>query len=103
MRIKTFRLLNHRIKVEYKKRIIAPDGSCPYGICYVEKNKIEIATHSPSTGEPLPEDFIQHTLWHEIGHLLMALMNKNDLFADEAFVDGLGSLLAQLDNTRKNA
>lgn len=101
MRIKSFQLLNHKIKVRYKKRIICPDGSSPYGVTYVEKNLIEIATHSPSSGEHLPEDFIEHTTYHELGHFMMALMGRNELFSDENFVDLFGSLLAQFLKTRK--
>lgn len=101
MKIKSFRLMGHLIKVNYVKRIIAPDGSHPYGICYVEQNKIEIATHSPSAGDKLPDDFLSHTFHHELAHMLMALMNRHDLFADENFVDGLGGLLAQYDSTKK--
>lgn len=101
MRIKRFRLLGHTIKVSYVKRILAPDGSSPYGICYVEKNKLEIATHSPSTGEKLPDDFINHTFHHELAHMLMALMNQNELFQNETFIDNLGGLLAQYEATKK--
>jgi len=101
MRVKSFNLLGHLIKVSYVKRINAPDGSHPYGICYVEQNKIEVATHSPSNGEKLPEDFLNHTFYHELSHMLMALMNKSDLFADETFIDNLGGLLAQYQTTKK--
>jgi hypothetical protein len=101
MRVKSFKLLGHRIKVFYVKRIFAPDGTSPYGICYVERNRIEVSTHSPSDGQALPEDFIHHTFCHELSHILMALMSKNDLYADEVFIDGLGGLLAQYESTKK--
>ena len=101
MRVKSFSLMGHLIKVFHVKRITAPDGSHPYGICYVEQNKIEIATHSPSNGERLPDDFLNHTFHHELGHMLMALMSRHDLFADETFIDQLGGLLAQYDSTKK--
>jgi len=81
--------------------ITAPDGTHPYGICYVEKNLLEVATHSPSNGEKLPDDFLSHTFYHELSHMIMALMNRNDLFADETFIDALGGLLAQYDSTKK--
>jgi len=101
MRVKKFKLLGHDIKVNYVRKITAPDGSHPYGICYVEKNLLEVSTHSPSNGEKLPDDFLSHTFFHELSHMLMALMNRHDLFADEDFVDMLGGLLAQYDSTKK--
>ncbi len=101
MRIKTFKLLGHKIKVSYVKRIMLPDGSTPYGVYYSEQNKIVVATHSPNNNEPLPEEFIRHTFFHELSHAMMLLMNRHELYQDECFVDNLGGLLAQFYDTHK--
>jgi hypothetical protein len=93
--------MGHKIKVQYVKKIIAPDGSNPYGICYVERNLIQVCTKSPSTNHDLPEEFVNHTFYHELSHFLMALMSKNELFQDETFIDGLGGLLAQFNQTKR--
>jgi len=101
MRVKKFSLFGHNITVNYTKLINAPDGTHPYGICYVEKNLIEVATHSPSLHCPLHADFITQTFFHELSHMYMALMGKHDLFADEMFVDQLGCLMAQFEATKR--
>ena len=101
MRVKKFRLFGHNITVNYLKLITAPDGTHPYGICYVEKNLIEVATHSPSLKCPLHPDFIKQVFYHELSHMYMAMLSKNDLFSDEIFIDQLGCLMAQFEATRK--
>lgn len=101
MKIKQFKLLGHNFKVYYMKRIHLPDGTTPYGAYFPDLNKIAIATHSPTNGEVLPQEFIDHTFYHELSHAMMFLMSKQDLFQDEAFIDQLGGLLAQFNATKK--
>lgn len=101
MKIKSFKLMGHKFTVKYVKRIETSDGSHPYGIYYPEKNLIEIATHSNDDNQKFPQDFIDHTFYHELSHALMLLVNKPVLFHDEDFIDLLGGLLAQFQGTKK--
>lgn len=101
MRTKSFQLLGHNFKVYYLKRIDLPDGTTPYGAYFPELNKMVVATHSPTSGEKLPEEFIQHSLYHEIAHAMMFLLGKHRLFRDEVFIDGLGGLMAQYMSSKK--
>jgi hypothetical protein len=88
-RIRAFDLKGYHIKVCYRKRVYGNEGDRVYGTCDYEKNLILIATHSPTTNEPLTKDMMDHSLEHEKLHFILFLSNRHDLNEDDDFVDGL--------------
>jgi hypothetical protein len=100
MRIKSFQLGSHKIKVKYVKSLIdfSTDSEI-FGRANAKTNILEVATHIG--GEPLAEDVITHSLYHELAHFMMILMNQWDLNLNEAFIDSLGGFIAQFDKTKK--
>jgi hypothetical protein len=93
-RIKSFKLGSHNIKVQYKSNVIGPDGYPVLGLSEFLNNRIYVATSFQ--GKAIAEEVVEHTLYHEVSHFMMYLMNKQELNQDEAFVDVLGGLIAQL-------
>lgn len=99
-RFKSFQLGSHTIKVKYVKKLISPEnGKEILGLCSPLTNTITVSTHF--NGEPISEDSIQHSFFHELGHYLMLVMNKLELYEDENFVDSLGMFIAQFYKTSK--
>jgi hypothetical protein len=43
-----------------------------------------------------PRTQLRHSFWHEVSHAILDLMGQAKLSANEAFVDQMGGLLAQM-------
>lgn len=99
MRIKKFQLGGHDISVKYVKTVHCPSQGELFGRADPKNNVIEISTHL--NGAPLSEDVITHTLFHELSHMMMILMNEFELNANEKFIDVLGMLLHQFHKTKR--
>ena len=99
MRIKSFKLGGHTLKVKYVKTVRDESGTEIFGNCNPMTNEIRIATHM--NGTKLAEDVMMHSLAHERVHYMLILMNQAELNANEAFVDVLGMFLHQYDETKK--
>lgn len=100
MRIKTFKLGGHTIKVKYVKTVRCNEsGQEIFGNCNPMTNEFHIATHI--NGTKLNEDVIRHSLAHERVHYMMILMNLPELNNNEQFVDLMGMFLHQYDETKK--
>lgn len=94
MRIKTFNLGSHTIKVKYEPNLVDPDNGAPvYGLADPKTNIIQVSTHMAKTD--ICEDVIFHSAMHEMTHMILMLMNEFDLNANEKFVDTLGGYIAQ--------
>ena len=98
-RFKTLSLGSHSIQIVYKKTVLSPDGAPVLGISEFLHNTIEISTEFQ--GKKLAEEVITHTLFHEIVHFILHLMNCNELNENEAFVDQVGGHIAQVMKTLK--
>lgn len=97
MRIRKLQLHTHKIKVTYRKRVLDPETSEPLmGLAEPNLSRIAVATHCPNTGEPLPEGNIRHNLYHEVAHYMFYLSGRIDLYEDEALVDLVGGMIAQV-------
>lgn len=89
---KQFQLLNHRITV----RVLA-QGEWPakyadaVGVWDNNKNEILLLKQ--------PRTLLRHTFWHETTHALLDMTGHTKLSASESFVDSLGGLLAQLNDS----
>lgn len=94
MRIKSFDLYNHKVKVIYQKKI---RGKL-LGNCDPNTHKIWVATHSID-GTPLPDSAIDHNLKHEIVHYWFKMLGRDDLYLDEILVDGLAGMICQYEAT----
>ena len=100
MRIKSFKLGGHTIKVKYVKTVRDHEtGAEIFGNCNPMTNEIHIATYL--NGTKLAEDVIKHSLAHERVHYMLMLMNLSDLNSNEPFVDMMGMFLHQYDETKK--
>ena len=100
MRIKSFKLGGHDIKVVYTKTVRDKEtGAEIFGNCNPMTNEIYIATHL--NGHKLAEDVMAHTLSHERVHYMLILLNLSDLNSNEQFVDMMGMFLHQYDKTKK--
>jgi hypothetical protein len=99
MRIKSFKLGGHNIKVKYVKTIKDTDGGELMGQCNPMTNECLIATSL--NGTVLAEDVIKHSLAHERVHFMLILLNLADLNNNEPFVDMMGMFLHQYDETKK--
>jgi hypothetical protein len=100
MRVKTFKLGGHTIKVKYVKTVRDHEtGAEIFGNCNPMTNEFHIATHM--NGTKLAEDVIRHSLAHERIHYMLILLNLPDLNSNEPFVDMMGMFLHQYDETKR--
>jgi hypothetical protein len=100
MRVTSFKLGGHTIKVRYLDKVHDPeDNSEILGLCNPMINEIFIATSIKNT--KLSEDVIRHSLQHELVHFILKLMNQGDLDSNETFVDMFGMFLHQFEETKK--
>jgi len=99
MRIKSFQIGGHTITIKYLKAIQDSDGRNLFGICNPKTDTIHIATIMD--GEPIAEDVIVHSVYHEIAHYFMITMYEHKLNANEKFIDNLGMHLHQFMKTKK--
>lgn len=58
------------------------------------QNESEVLIDSSLTGDQL-----WHTYYHEIVHVILGSLGRNDLNVDEAFVDAFAGLLYQIQKT----
>lgn len=92
---KSFKLFGTTIKVEWDNMRLNDKGK--YGESAYSLAKISLAD---TIGlEPLSEDVILDTFYHEKVHMILNSMNKDDLSSDEEFVDVFAKLLRQSDST----
>lgn len=87
----TFSLLG----LEYSVQIVSiedwkepEDGVSVVGTFNPQDSSIIIKEQSPQQ--------MVHTFFHELSHVIMLAIGKDDLYADEGFVDLLGSMLQQV-------
>jgi hypothetical protein len=100
MRLKSYSLGGHKIKIEYKESVADPQtGELVLGLTEPLQNKISVSTHW--NGSPMAEEAIEHTMWHEIVHFILTIMGEVELNGNEKFVDSFGSYLHQIDKTKK--
>lgn len=100
MRIKSFKLGGHTIKVKYVKTVRCHEtGEEIMGNCNPMTNEIKVATWL--NGTELAEDVVKHSLAHERVHFMLILLNLAELNNNEPFVDMMGMFLHQYDETKK--
>lgn len=95
MRVKSFCLYNHKVKVSYVKAI----RGRLLGNCDVNLMKLSVAT--TENKQAIPDSSIEHTRWHEQVHLMFKMLGRDELYQDEALVDGLAGMLAQYEGSKK--
>jgi hypothetical protein len=95
MRIKSFNCLGHKVKIKYVKRL--PGGFL--GDCEPDRHLIKVVTHK--NGKPLPDSTVQHSRHHEQAHYFMKLLGRDDLYEDEAFIDSLGAMMHQYEESKE--
>jgi hypothetical protein len=100
MRVRSFQLLNHTIKITYPRSILH-EGERILGDCLPDTGKLKVATIAPADGGQIPSSNIEHNRWHEQVHLMFKLAGRDDLYEDEILVDTLAGYLAQYEATAK--
>ena len=98
VKIKSFDLGGHKIKVKYLKAIIF-NGREMFGLANPKTNEIQIAL--TMGGQKIDESVIEHTICHELTHMILMLMYEFDLNDNEKFVDNFGLFLHQFLKTKK--
>jgi hypothetical protein len=69
-----------------------------HGDCCKEKAQIRLFLD-----ERASEDLTTHTFFHELVHALLYATTKPELSSDEEFVDSLGAVLHQYEQTKKGS
>lgn len=98
MRIKKFSLGGHDIKIIYVKSLRQEEREI-FGQADPKTNTIKIAT--TLNGVELVSDVLEHTLHHELAHMMLILMNESELNANEQFVDVLGMFMHQFNKSKR--
>lgn len=99
-KIKSFEIGSYQVQVLYQKKVIDPaTGDSISGLCDVTGGRIFIATHTE--GEKNSNDYLFHSVCHELSHFIMELMGQKKLYKDEKFIDGLGLHIAQFYKSAK--
>jgi hypothetical protein len=88
-RVRSFRLLNHIIRIRYPRSITCPDKGPLRGDCLPDECLLKVSTSD------IPDSTIEHTRWHEQVHLMLYMAGREDLYEDEVLVDTLAGYLAQ--------
>lgn len=89
---KSFKLLDHTIKVRWHDDLLEKAGA--YGLWVQHELTIYIDSSTPTS-------LMAHTLWHEISHAVLDLTGHSKLSSNERFVDCIGGALAQVVRTLK--
>jgi hypothetical protein len=101
MKVRSFKQLNHLVKVTYRKKITCPEKGALMGDCDPDMGKIQVSLIAPASGQYAPPEILEHNRWHEQVHYMFQLLNRGDLYEDETLVDNLAGLLAQYEATAK--
>lgn len=94
MRIKSFMVGPHKVKIYYRQTVKHPDGEVVMGYCDYNTNQLYVSTKYK--GKVLSESSILHNTLHEAMHLTTYLMGYQDLTKNEDFIDLLACFLAQI-------
>jgi predicted SprT family Zn-dependent metalloprotease len=92
-----FKMQNHTIKVEINNEKCEDREAL--GLADYNVNKIYLATKSQ--GVNVSKSIIEHSFCHELAHYLLNALGEKEKNEDEAYVDLLGGLLAQVLSTMK--
>ncbi len=96
MKIPTsFKLFGTTINIEWDNKRLNDKRN--YGEASYGQSKIFLSTTQEL--EPLSEDKIMDTFYHEKVHIILNMMNERELSENEKFVDVFGKLLRQSDET----
>ena len=87
-----FQLLNHRISVRVLTKSEWPEQYAD-AVGVWDNARCEILLLKQ------PRTLLRHTFWHEATHALLDMTGHTKLSASESFVDSLGGLLAQLNDS----
>ena len=89
-----FQLLGQEIEVVFDDELYFKEAQNRLGLCDFDNNIIYIQPDSSII--PRPETQIEHTYLHELTHMILIAIGKNELASDESFVDMFAGLLLQI-------
>lgn len=95
-KFKKIKLGSHTISIKYEKTVFNSEGEPVLGESDFLSNTIKISTEFGP--KKIHEQVIQHTLFHEITHFILYLMNQHELNGNETFVDIMGEFWSQTFN-----
>lgn len=90
----SLKLGSHEISIVYKDEVRNDDGEIVLGVSSFLEDIIYISTKHHKT--QISEQVVMHTVYHEIAHFVLYLMNQHELNMDESFVDILGEHMLQV-------
>ena len=82
----------HWYRVDVKRQLRRKGGMGT--VIYADK-KIEVATHSSTSGKGFKNEEVADTFWHEFVHAVLHEMGEKKLRDDEAFVTRFASILTR--------
>lgn len=96
-KIKKYRLLNNRINIVYKDKVLNEDGDWIYGICKMNGSEtvIQVSTLDKD-GNPMLEEDIECTVRHELFHTILDSLYFSELSNNETLVEWLASATHEL-------
>ena len=99
MRVRSFKLFHHTVKVRYQKKIVDEAGDRLQGDALLEAMLLRVATTIPVTGLPYSPDMLEHNRCHEMVHLWLEAAGYAHLSRDERLVDTLAGFICQYESS----
>lgn len=87
----SFRILGQQIKVLYKRTLYKTHNAV--GLWIPNKNAIHL--QQSVKGYEISKDNIEQIFMHELTHLILDKIGRNDLSQDETLVESFGGILHQ--------
>ena len=86
------RIFNQDIEIVYDNDYC--NGKEVLGEADINHNKIKLCNYFD--GEPIPQERVLHTLFHELTHCLLFMIGQTKIYANEILVDNLGTAIEDL-------
>lgn len=81
-----FSIMGCKVTIEYEKSL-----NENMGIVFPDAGKIKVVKNNL-----IPRDSTEASVFHEMAHYILFIMNETKLYANEKFVDSLGRILHQI-------
>jgi hypothetical protein len=96
---KSFKIFGHTVKVKRVKSLKDEDGKVTLGESDIYKNEIRLLDND--TKFELTQSQKEQTFYHELVHMILDSVGREDLSEDESLVDLISGALHQFIKTSK--